>query len=319
MGEVYRARDTRLGRDVAVKVLPQHLSASPEVRARFEREARAVSALAHPHICVLFDVGSEGGDRLPGHGAGRGRDARGPARARRAARPGGPGARDPDRRRAGAGAPRGDRPPRPEARQRHAHPRRRQADGLRSGPPDRPRRQRLGAGRRAHPDAHRGRAADRRGHPGRDLPVHVARAARGQGGRRTQRRLGARLRAPRDGLRPARLLGHQPGEPDRRGHGPAGAAARRGGAARAAGTRAAGRRLPGQGPRGPGADRPRRRPAARVAARRALGIRRRTGGGAATGREMARTGVGRRGDPDRRGRGVRRGQGDRRAARRRGK
>ena len=60
MGEVYRARDTRLGRDVAVKVLPQHLSASPEVRARFEREARAVSALAHPHICVLFDVGSEG-------------------------------------------------------------------------------------------------------------------------------------------------------------------------------------------------------------------------------------------------------------------
>jgi Tol biopolymer transport system component len=60
MGEVYRARDSRLGRDVAVKVLPEHLSASPEIRARFEREARAVSALAHPHICVLFDVGSEG-------------------------------------------------------------------------------------------------------------------------------------------------------------------------------------------------------------------------------------------------------------------
>ncbi len=60
MGEVYRARDTRLGRDVAVKVLPQHLSASPEVRARFEREARAVSSLNHPHICTLFDVGREG-------------------------------------------------------------------------------------------------------------------------------------------------------------------------------------------------------------------------------------------------------------------
>lgn len=60
MGEVYRARDTRLGRDVAVKVLPQHLSLNPEVRARFEREAQTVSALNHPHICTLFDVGREG-------------------------------------------------------------------------------------------------------------------------------------------------------------------------------------------------------------------------------------------------------------------
>jgi Tol biopolymer transport system component len=60
MGEVYRARDTRLGRDVAVKVLPQHLSSNPEVRARFEREAKTVSSLNHPHICTLFDVGREG-------------------------------------------------------------------------------------------------------------------------------------------------------------------------------------------------------------------------------------------------------------------
>jgi len=60
MGEVYRARDTRLGRDVAVKVLPQHLSANPEVRARFEREAKTVSSLNHPNICTLFDVGREG-------------------------------------------------------------------------------------------------------------------------------------------------------------------------------------------------------------------------------------------------------------------
>ena len=59
MGEVYRARDTRLGRDVAIKVLPQHLSSAPEVRARFEREARTVSSLNHPHICTLFDVGRE--------------------------------------------------------------------------------------------------------------------------------------------------------------------------------------------------------------------------------------------------------------------
>ena len=57
MGEVYRARDTRLGREVAVKVLPLHLSAEPEVRARFEREAKIVSGLNHPNICTLFDVG----------------------------------------------------------------------------------------------------------------------------------------------------------------------------------------------------------------------------------------------------------------------
>src|SRR5437867_9161339 len=60
MGEVYRARDTRLGRDVAIKVLPQHLSANSDVRARFEREARTVSSLNHPHICTLHDVGREG-------------------------------------------------------------------------------------------------------------------------------------------------------------------------------------------------------------------------------------------------------------------
>ncbi len=60
MGEVFRAKDTRLGRDVAVKVLPQHLSANSEVRARFEREAKTVSSLNHPNICTLFDVGREG-------------------------------------------------------------------------------------------------------------------------------------------------------------------------------------------------------------------------------------------------------------------
>jgi Tol biopolymer transport system component len=59
MGEVYRARDTRLGRDVAVKVLPEHLSASADVRQRFEREARTISQLSHPHICALYDVGRE--------------------------------------------------------------------------------------------------------------------------------------------------------------------------------------------------------------------------------------------------------------------
>src|SRR6266542_1810251 len=60
MGEVYKARDTRLERTVAVKVLPQHLSASDEGRQRFEREAKAISQLSHPHICALYDVGREG-------------------------------------------------------------------------------------------------------------------------------------------------------------------------------------------------------------------------------------------------------------------
>jgi serine/threonine protein kinase len=61
MGEVYRARDPRLDRSVAVKVLPAHLSSDPALRQRFEREAKAISQLSHPHICVLHDVGHEGG------------------------------------------------------------------------------------------------------------------------------------------------------------------------------------------------------------------------------------------------------------------
>ncbi len=61
MGEVYRARDTRLDRTVAIKVLQGHLTENPEVRARFEREARSVSSLNHPNICTLYDVGNENG------------------------------------------------------------------------------------------------------------------------------------------------------------------------------------------------------------------------------------------------------------------
>src|SRR6266705_1234688 len=61
MGEVYRARDTRLGRDVAIKVLPGQVASDPEALARFEREARAVAALNHAHILSLFDVGRQDG------------------------------------------------------------------------------------------------------------------------------------------------------------------------------------------------------------------------------------------------------------------
>jgi len=59
MGEVYRALDTRLARTVAVKVLASHLSSSPELKQRMEREARAISSLNHPHICQLYDIGSQ--------------------------------------------------------------------------------------------------------------------------------------------------------------------------------------------------------------------------------------------------------------------
>ncbi len=61
MGEVYRATDTRLDRIVAIKVLPEHLADDPQRRERFEREARAVSSLNHPHICTLHDVGEQDG------------------------------------------------------------------------------------------------------------------------------------------------------------------------------------------------------------------------------------------------------------------
>src|SRR5215212_9756287 len=59
MGEVYRATDTRVARTVAVKVLLPEAAAQPERRQRFEREARAVARLNHPHICTLFDVGQQ--------------------------------------------------------------------------------------------------------------------------------------------------------------------------------------------------------------------------------------------------------------------
>jgi eukaryotic-like serine/threonine-protein kinase len=61
MGEVYRARDTRLDRTVAIKILPSHLSSSPEAKQRFDREARTISSLSHPNVCLLYDVGSQDG------------------------------------------------------------------------------------------------------------------------------------------------------------------------------------------------------------------------------------------------------------------
>jgi serine/threonine protein kinase len=61
MGEVYRARDKKLDRDVAIKVLPQSVAAEPDTLARFEREAKAVAALSHPNILSIFDFGNQDG------------------------------------------------------------------------------------------------------------------------------------------------------------------------------------------------------------------------------------------------------------------
>src|ERR1700720_2485736 len=61
MGEVYRARDTRLDRIVAIKILPDHHASNPELRKRFEREARTIASLNHPHICTLHDIGHQDG------------------------------------------------------------------------------------------------------------------------------------------------------------------------------------------------------------------------------------------------------------------
>ena len=61
MGEVYRARDTRLERDVAIKLLPRNLSSDTNLKQRLEREAKSISRLSHPHICTLHDIGHHDG------------------------------------------------------------------------------------------------------------------------------------------------------------------------------------------------------------------------------------------------------------------
>ena len=61
MGKVYLARDTRLQRTVAIKILPAHMSSSPDLHARFVQEAKSISSLQHPNICVVHDIGSQSG------------------------------------------------------------------------------------------------------------------------------------------------------------------------------------------------------------------------------------------------------------------
>ena len=115
MGEVYRARDPRLGREVAIKVLPERLSSDPDARVRFEREAKAVAALSHPNIVAIFDIGVVDGftyavtELLDGETL-RSRLARDRLPWRQAVRD-----RREHRRRPGGGARKGHHPPRSEA------------------------------------------------------------------------------------------------------------------------------------------------------------------------------------------------------------
>ena len=133
MGEVYRARDTRLGRDVAIKVLPAEFAADPERLRRFEQEARAVAALNHPNILAIHDVGTHDGapylvtELLEGETLRA--DCR-PERSPRARRSSSRSARE----RAGRRARQGHRPPGPQAGQRlRHHGRRREDPRLRPG------------------------------------------------------------------------------------------------------------------------------------------------------------------------------------------
>ena len=256
---------------MAIKVLPPHLSASPEVapavRARGEDD---LAALASAHLRALRR-GARGRDRVPGHGVPGGRDAGGPAGEGRAAARADAALRDRDRRRAGQGAPAGDRAPGPEARQRDADEVGREAPRLRPGQGD-------GAGRRRsrQPD----RAADAARGPDagrddpRDVPVHGARAARGQGGRRADGHLRVRLRALRDGDGTEGVLRREPGVAHLGDHVERAGADLLGPADVAAGARPRREDLPRQGPRGPLAERGRREARAQVDRRR-LGRRHR--------------------------------------------
>ena len=218
MGEVYKAKDTRLGRDVAVKVLPAHMSSSVELRQRLEREAKTISQLQHPHICMLHDVGHQDGtdylvmeflegetlaDRL-GKGAvpmdqalkfgveiaGALDAAHRSGIVHRDLKPGNimltkSGVKLLD---FGLAKLAGSRQGRGLASHESA-----------DGPPGEP-------------------AADVAGNDPRHLPVHGPRAARGRRGRRAERHLRFRLRALRDVVGPEGLHGQEPGEPHRLDH-----------------------------------------------------------------------------------------------------
>ena len=121
MGEVYRAKDTRLDRIVAIKILPDHLADRAELRDRFEREAKTISSLNHPHICTLYDVGHQDGTDFLVMEYLEGETLAAAAGERSAAVRSGVEICHRDCRCAGQGAPQRHHAPRSEAGQHHAH------------------------------------------------------------------------------------------------------------------------------------------------------------------------------------------------------
>ena len=202
MGEVYRARDTRLGRDVAIKVLPADRLSDEARRARFVQEARAASALDHPNIVTIHEIESADGidfivmELVAGQTLAAADPRAGAAHCR------GPADRHPPRRRPGRGPRRRHRAPRPQARQRHgdtatASPRSSTSAWPSSCASD---TAELGGDDGDGPGGPLSRPGAVAGPPATCRPSRRA-AAR----RRTQRRLQLRAAALRDGDRPAGL------------------------------------------------------------------------------------------------------------------
>ena len=205
MGEVYRATDTKLDREVAIKVLPPEVVEDPERLARFEREAQLLASLNHPNIAAIYGLEEADGQPVPGPGARRGRGPQGAARAGPDPRRRGPRDRRADRRGPRGGPRQGHRPPRPQARQRQAHARREgQGPRLRPGQGlgGRRARRELSSRRSPSPRPWRTRDAGRRDPGHRRL--HVARAGAGQARGQAGGRLVLRRAAVGDADRAAR-------------------------------------------------------------------------------------------------------------------
>ncbi len=196
MGEVYRARDPRLNREVAIKVLPEGLASDATALARFEREARAVAALSHPNILDIHDMGDTGRRLMGRDRAARRRDALAPPHGGRSPLAQGRRDRSGDRGGSRRGARTGSRPPRHQALERLPH------DGRPREDPRLRDRDVRGASPGTGATGGKPHGLARRRRHGR---IPLARADPEKAGGRTQRHLLARLRDLRDGHRPARL------------------------------------------------------------------------------------------------------------------